>query len=87
MPLRFTPQGEILLQLTRQLLPQIARALQDCNEPQQTRLELAIECLAVRWLTPALENFRARWPHVEVDFRQASPSTHSLRCSRVNWIW
>jgi len=43
-PLRFTPQGEILLQLANQVLPQIARALQDCNEPQQTRLRLAIEC-------------------------------------------
>ena len=38
-PLRFTPQGEILLQLANQVLPQIARALQDCNEPQQTRYE------------------------------------------------
>lgn len=68
-PLRFTPQGEILLQLANQVLPQIARALQDCNEPQQTRLRLAIECHScIQWLTPALENFRARWPHVEVDF-------------------
>ncbi len=51
------------------VLPQIARALQDCNEPQQTRLRLAIECHScIQWLTPALENFRARWPHVEVDF-------------------
>lgn len=51
------------------MLPQIARALQDCNEPQQTRLRLAIECHScIQWLTPALENFRARWPHVEVDF-------------------
>lgn len=60
---------EILLQLANQVLPQIARALQDCNEPQQTRLRLAIECHScIQWLTPALENFRARWPHVEVDF-------------------
>ncbi|SQC17249.1 DNA-binding transcriptional regulator MetR [Klebsiella pneumoniae] len=62
-------RGKILLQLANQVLPQIARALQDCNEPQQTRLRLAIECHScIQWLTPALENFRARWPHVEVDF-------------------
>ncbi|UMX49770.1 LysR family transcriptional regulator [Klebsiella pneumoniae] len=69
-PLRFTPQGEILLQLANQVLPRIARALEDCNEPQQARLRLAIEChsCVIQWLTPALENFRARWPHVEVDF-------------------
>ena len=63
-PLRFTPQGEILLQLANQVLPQ------DCNEPQQTRLRLAIECHScIQWLTPALESFRARWPLVEVDFQ------------------
>lgn len=65
----FYSSREILLQLANQVLPQIARALQDCNEPQQTRLRLAIECHScIQWLTPALENFRARWPHVEVDF-------------------
>lgn len=61
---------EILLQLANQALPQISRALQDCNEPQQTRLRIAIECHScIQWLTPALESFRARWPHVEVDFQ------------------
>lgn len=69
-PLRFTPQGEILLQLASQVLPQINRALQACNEPQQTRLRIAIECHScIQWLTPALENFRAKWPQVEMDFK------------------
>lgn len=68
-PLRFTPQGEVLLQLANQVLPQISRALQACNEPQQTRLRIAIECHScIQWLTPALENFRASWPQVEMDF-------------------
>ncbi len=35
------------LQLANAVLPQIARALQDCNEPQQTRLRLAINVTAV----------------------------------------
>ncbi|WP_242628368.1 LysR substrate-binding domain-containing protein, partial [Klebsiella quasipneumoniae] len=44
--------------------------LQDCHEPQQTRLRIAIECHScIQWLTPALESFRTRWPHVEVDFQ------------------
>ena len=42
-PLRFTPQGEILLQLANQVLPQISQALQACNEPQQTRLRIDYE--------------------------------------------
>ena len=63
-PLRFTPQGEILLQLANQVLPQIASALQSCNEPQQTKLRIAIECHScIQWLTPALENFRQPHAH------------------------
>lgn len=69
-PLRFTPQGEVLLQLAQQVLPQITQALQACNEPQQTKLRIAIECHScIQWLTPALENFRQHWPQVEMDFK------------------
>lgn len=69
-PLRFTPQGEILLQLAQQVLPQIAHALQTCHEPHQTRLRIAIECHScIQWLTPALEIFRQDWPQVEMDFK------------------
>ncbi|SLM61367.1 MULTISPECIES: HTH-type transcriptional regulator MetR [Dickeya] len=69
-PLRFTPQGEILLQLAEQILPQIQQALQACNEPHQTTLRLAIECHScIQWLTPALENFHQHWPQVVMDFK------------------
>lgn len=69
-PLRFTPQGEVLLDLAEQVLPQISRALQACHEPQQSTLRIAIECHScIQWLAPALENFRAGWPSVEVDFK------------------
>ncbi len=69
-PLRFTPQGEILLQLAEQVLPQLSRALQACNEPQQSALRIAIECHScIQWLAPALEVFRRNWPQVEVDFK------------------
>ncbi|NKI74522.1 HTH-type transcriptional regulator MetR [Dickeya sp. CFBP 2040] len=69
-PLRFTPQGEILLQLAEQILPQIQQALQACNEPHQTTLRLAIECHScIQWLTPALKNFHQNWPQVVMDFK------------------
>ncbi|WJV53987.1 HTH-type transcriptional regulator MetR [Prodigiosinella aquatilis] len=69
-PLRFTPQGEILLQLAEQVLPQIQQALQACHEPHQTTLRLAIECHScIQWLTPALENFHQSWPQVVMDFK------------------
>ncbi|RTF15826.1 HTH-type transcriptional regulator MetR [Serratia marcescens] len=68
-PLRFTAQGEILLQLAEQVLPQISQALQACHEPHQTTLRIAIECHScIQWLTPALDNFRQRFPQVVMDF-------------------
>lgn len=68
-PLRFTPQGEILLQLADKVLAEIARALQNCLQPSQTILRIAIECHScIQWLTPALDNFRRQWPQVELDF-------------------
>ncbi|MEH2922746.1 HTH-type transcriptional regulator MetR [Samsonia erythrinae] len=69
-PLRFTPQGEILLQLAEQVLPQIQQALQACHEPHQTTLRLAIECHScIQWLTPALNEFHQNWPQVVMDFK------------------
>ncbi|MFD1803891.1 HTH-type transcriptional regulator MetR [Mixta tenebrionis] len=69
-PLRFTPQGEILLQLAEQVLPQIQQALQACHEPHQTSLRIAIECHScIQWLTPALDIFRQSWPQVAMDFK------------------
>lgn len=69
-PLRFTPQGEIMLQLAEQVLPKVQRALQACYAPHQTTLRIAIECHScIQWLTPALNNFRQRWPQVVMDFR------------------
>lgn len=69
-PLHFTPQGEILLQLAGQVLPQISQALRLCQQPQQAGLRIAIECHScIQWLTPALDQFRQHWPQVEMDFR------------------
>lgn len=69
-PLRFTAQGEILLQLAEQVLPQIQQALLNCHEPHQSQLRIAIECHScIQWLTPALDNFRLRFPQVVMDFK------------------
>ncbi|MFC0141342.1 HTH-type transcriptional regulator MetR [Erwinia mallotivora] len=69
-PLRFTPQGDILLQLAEQVLPQIQHALQACHEPHQATLRIAIECHScIQWLTPALNNFHQSWPQVVMDFK------------------
>ena len=71
-PLRFTPQGEILLQLANQVLPQISQALQACNEPQQTRL--TNKGISITFIIPKTYTLR-----VCVD-----ASTHSCRASYCN---
>ncbi|AIN46904.1 HTH-type transcriptional regulator MetR [Candidatus Palibaumannia cicadellinicola] len=69
-PLRFTTQGDILLQLAEQILPQVQQALQTCQQPHQTTIRLAIECHScIQWLTPALAKFNEKWPQVLMDFR------------------
>ncbi|ABF14141.1 HTH-type transcriptional regulator MetR [Candidatus Palibaumannia cicadellinicola] len=69
-PLRFTIQGNILLQLAEQILPQVQQALQTCQKPHQTTIRLAIECHScIQWLTPALTQFHQQWPKVMMDFR------------------
>jgi len=68
-PLRFTRQGEVLLQLADNVLPQVNQALQACQAPQQTTLRIAIECHScIQWMTPALNSFREQWPQVSVEF-------------------
>lgn len=71
MPLRFTPAGERLLQLGRELLPRVAAAERDLMQIIQGeagQLRLAVEChTCFDWLMPAMGEFRPRWPHVELD--------------------
>lgn len=70
-PLRFTPAGERLLQLARDLLPQVATAERDLAqiiEGEAGELRLAVEChTCFDWLMPAMGEFRPLWPQVELD--------------------
>jgi len=69
--LRFTPGGDRLLALARQLLPQVDDAQRDLLRMQgDTRgeLRIALEChTCFDWLMPVMDEFRRRWPEVEVD--------------------
>ncbi|XOD69855.1 MAG: HTH-type transcriptional regulator MetR [Sodalis sp. (in: enterobacteria)] len=69
-PVHFTPQGESLLQLAEQILPQIHKTLQTFQKPHQATLRLAIEYHScIQWLTPALTEFHQHWAQVLIDFR------------------
>ena len=70
-PLRFTPAGERLLRLARELLPQVSAAERDLAriiEGEAGELRLAVEChTCFDWLMPAMGEFRPMWPQVELD--------------------
>ena len=70
-PVRFTPAGERLLKLGRELLPRVASAERDLMQIVQGEageLRVAVEChTCFDWLMPAMGVFRPQWPQVELD--------------------
>ncbi len=70
-PLRLSPAGERLLELARQVLPELRRAdqeLQRLAEGRGGRLYAVIECHSCyEWLLPVLDDYRRDWPEVELD--------------------
>jgi len=69
--LLYTQAGERLLALAHVLLPQVADAERDLlrieNETHGS-LRIALEChTCFDWLMPVMDEFRRRWPEVEVD--------------------
>lgn len=68
-PIKFTIQGTILLQLSKEILPKIYKAINNCKKNHQMIIRLAIECHScIQWLAPAFKIFQEKWPRVEVDF-------------------
>lgn len=68
-PLRFTLQGEILLNLAKKVLPEIHQALHNCQKPDKQLLRFAIEChSSLRWLAPVLQDLREQEPALHLDF-------------------
>lgn len=72
-PLRLTPAGERLAALAADVLPavdQVEHSLIGMAAGKAGRLYITIECHACfDWLLPLLEDFRRRWPEVDIDIR------------------
>lgn len=70
-PLGFTAAGQRLLDLADAVLPQIGEAERDVARRVQGAagtLRIAVEChTCFDWLMPVMDEFRVRWPEVEVD--------------------
>ncbi len=71
-PLQLTYAGELMLKLAVQVMPLINQTelqLKQWKQGDGGRLHMAIECHSCfEWLFPALDDYRERWPNVEVDF-------------------
>ncbi len=70
-PLRFTPAGERLLALAREVSARVTQAERDLarlREGEAGELRIAVEChTCFDWLMPAMDAFRQHWPAVELD--------------------
>ncbi|MCU4674872.1 LysR substrate-binding domain-containing protein [Catenovulum sp. 2E275] len=71
-PVKFTVEGELLLKLANDILPKIQDTearIQDIKHQDKGQLRLAIECHSCfQWLMPAISQFHASWPMVELNF-------------------
>jgi LysR family transcriptional regulator for metE and metH len=69
--IRFTPPGERLLALAREVLTALDKANRDLarlQSDQSGELRLVLEChTCFDWLTPVMDGFRRAWPEVEID--------------------
>jgi LysR family transcriptional regulator, regulator for metE and metH len=69
--LRFTPAGQRLLELARTTLASMQDAERDLARLKGDaggELRIALEChTCFDWLMPVMDDFRRRWPEVEVD--------------------
>lgn len=70
-PIGFTATGARLLKLADMLLPEIEQAERDVarlSQGDQGQLRVALEChTCFDWLMPVMDEFRQRWPDVEID--------------------
>ena len=69
--LRYTPAGRRLLKLARETLAAVQDAERDLarlKNDARGPLRIALEChTCFDWLMPVLDEFRKRWPEIEVD--------------------
>ncbi|WP_374403755.1 LysR family transcriptional regulator [Niveibacterium sp.] len=69
--LRFTAAGERLLRLARETIAAVGEAERDLmrlRDDQRGQLRIVLEChTCFDWLMPVMDEFRRRWPEVEVD--------------------
>ena len=71
LPIAFTATGSRLLALADSVLPAVEQAERDIarlSQGDHGQLRVALEChTCFDWLMPVMDEFRQRWPEVEID--------------------
>ena len=73
-PVRFTPQGMLLLELANEVLPRVeatkCRLKESLNQPI-SNFRLSVECHACfHWLLPTIKEFNNFWPDIKIDYER-----------------
>lgn len=66
-PLQFTREGELLLELAKEVLPKMQRTM-DLLQQSPRQLRIAVECHSCfHWLLPLIEDYQAAYPGIELE--------------------
>lgn len=67
-PLKFTNEGNVILQLANQILPKVQKALENCYKIQKNTLRIVFEKYHyIPWLIIVLENFYQKYPNIKLE--------------------
>jgi LysR family transcriptional regulator for metE and metH len=91
-PLQFTPAGQILLESSRKILPQLQqldRQLTSLKQGETGRLWIGIDChTCFEWLLPLLRPYQEKWPSVDLDIVPSfqAPPLQKLQQQEVDFV-
>jgi LysR family transcriptional regulator for metE and metH len=92
MPIAFTAVGSRLLALADLVLPKVEQAEREVarlSQGDRGQLRVALEChTCFDWLMPVMDEFRQRWPEVEIDLVSGfhSDPVELLRSSQADLV-
>jgi LysR family transcriptional regulator for metE and metH len=91
-PISFTATGKRLLQLADAVLPMVEEADRDAlrlSQGSAGQLRVVLEChTCFDWLMPVMDEFRRRWPEVEIDLVSGfhSDPARLLRANKADLV-
>lgn len=91
-PLQFTTTGQLILDATKSILPQmqqLERQLTAIQQGDTGRLWMGVDChTCFEWLIPLLRPYQERWPSVDLDLVPSfhEPPLHKLPTLKLDFV-